>query len=260
MAALKIALIAAALAALAPPDARAGESLRALGAILATQAVDGDTLVLADGRRARLAGIIAPKIGDRGHAAEIQALAANAKAELQRLAIAAPVDAFADALAEDRYGRAVLHLRSADGAWIQDELLRRGLARVLTQPGVTGRAATMLAAEASARGAGRGVWGVSAYAVRSDRDAGRHADSFQIVEGRVWRAAATRDTLYLNFGRDWRRDFTIGIDRPLVARFRRAGLDPESLAGKRIRARGWILWRNGPYLGASHPEQIEVLE
>ncbi len=257
---LKIALTAAALAALPLPNARAEESLRPLGAIAVAQTVDGDTLALADGRTLRLAGIIAPKGGDPGRAPEIQAIAAAAKTELARLVIGAKLDAFADALAEDRHGRTVAHLRSADGTWIQDEILRRGLARVLTQPGVTARARTLLGAEASARAAGRGLWSLPDYAVRRDRDAARHADSFQFVAGRVWRTAATRDRLYLNFGRDWRRDFTIGIDRPALAAFRRAGLDPELLSGKRVRVRGWVIWRNGPYLGATHPEQIEVLE
>jgi hypothetical protein len=96
--------------------------------------------------------------------------------------------------------------------------------------------------------------------VRGDEEAGRHTDSFQIVEGRVLKAAQARGILYLNFGRDIRRDFTIGLDRAALRAFRRAGRDPRALAGKRVRVRGWVLWRGGPYIGATHPEQVEVLD
>jgi micrococcal nuclease len=38
-----------------------------------------------------------------------------------------------------------------------------------------------------------------------------------------------------------------------------AGLDPHSLAGKQVRVRGWVEWRNGPMIRADHREQIELL-
>lgn len=52
----------------------------------------------------------------------------------------------------------------------------------------------------------------------------------------------------------------MGLDRAALRAFRRGGLDPAALAGKRVRIRGWLLWRNGPYIGATHPEQVEVIE
>ena len=74
------------------------------------------------------------------------------------------------------------------------------------------------------------------------------------------KAAPARAIYYLNFGRDYRRDFTIGLDRAALRAFRRAGRDPKALEGKRVRVRGWVQWRGGPYVGATHPEQIEVLD
>jgi hypothetical protein len=65
--------------------------------------------------------------------------------------------------------------------------------------------------------------------------------------------------VYLNFASDWRSDFTISIERKDVAAFVSAGLDPMALAGKRVRVRGWLAWRNGPMIEATHPEQIELL-
>ena len=42
--------------------------------------------------------------------------------------------------------------------------------------------------------------------------------------------------------------------------FRRAGVDPTSLEGRRVRVRGWLQSLNGPMIEVTHPEQIEVLE
>ena len=59
---------------------------------------------------------------------------------------------------------------------------------------------------------------------------------------------------------DWRTDFTVEIEGRDRKRFIEAGLDPASLQGRRIRVRGWVDWRNGPMIQATHPEQIEILD
>ena len=51
--------------------------------------------------------------------------------------------------------------------------------------------------------------------------------------------------LYLNFAGDWHSDFTISIARKDAAAFAADGLDPPALAGKHVRVRGWLAWRNG---------------
>ncbi|MBT7757930.1 MAG: thermonuclease family protein, partial [Rhodospirillaceae bacterium] len=83
---------------------------------------------------------------------------------------------------------------------------------------------------------------------------------FQLIEGIVLKTALVRGRVYLNFGQDWRQDFTITVaprDRRL---FDRAGFDHQGLAGHRVRVRGWLKHYNGPSIEASHPEQIEILD
>ena len=41
--------------------------------------------------------------------------------------------------------------------------------------------------------------------------------------------------------------------------FTAATLDPRTLTGKTVRVRGWISLLNGPEIGLTHPEQIEIL-
>ena len=65
--------------------------------------------------------------------------------------------------------------------------------------------------------------------------------------------------VYLNFARDWKSDFTVSVARKDVSAFTAEGIDLKALAGKRVRVRGWVIWRNGPMIEATHPEQIELL-
>lgn len=261
---IKNALTTALMLAAVPIASAAGE-LRRGAEVTAERALDGDTLALAGGRMLRLAGVLAPKSAERGRerdrgAREIADAAAAARHALERLARGKSLTLWHGGLAEDRHGRVFAHARTAEGVWLADELLRLGHARVFTQAEDADRAAAMLKLEAEARAARRGLWALAAFAVRTDEEAGRFSDSFQIVEGRVLKAAAAREFFYLNFGRDFRRDFTIGLDRAALRAFRRARLDPAALEAKRIRIRGWVVWRGGPYIGATHPEQIEILD
>jgi hypothetical protein len=66
---------------------------------------------------------------------------------------------------------------------------------------------------------------------------------------------------YINFGADWRKDFTVSIRRRDLRDFRKAwGERLKKLEGKAVRVRGWLRLRNGPMIEATHAEQIEVLQ
>jgi micrococcal nuclease len=56
-----------------------------------------------------------------------------------------------------------------------------------------------------------------------------------------------------------RSDFTISVERKDASAFTTAGIDLKGLTGKGVQVRGWVEWRNGPMIEASHPEQIEIL-
>ena len=85
-------------------------------------------------------------------------------------------------------------------------------------------------------------------------------DSSQIVEGIILSAADVRGRIYLNFGVDYKTDFTITIAKKNVKSFAQVGVDLLSLEGARVRVRGWIELINGPSIWANHPAQIEILD
>ncbi len=165
----------------------------------------------------------------------------------------------------DRYGRWLAHLHITTGRnagmWVQGEMLRQGFARVYSFSDNRAKVKEMLALEHEARLAQRGIWALDYYAIRNADPGilGRELGSFQLVEGRVVDAAKVKGTIYLNFGADWRTDFTVSLRHKAVRMFRRAGIDPLTLKGQSIRARGWLSKRNGPMIKVSHPEQIEIL-
>jgi micrococcal nuclease len=147
--------------------------------------------------------------------------------------------------------------------WLQEALVGQGLARVYSFADNRACADRLLASEKEARARRLGLWRSSAYRIQdaTDRERlGRLIHSYQLVEGTVVAVGEGRGRLYLNFAEDWRRDFTVSVARKHLRAFAEAGIDLKALAGKRIRARGWLAWWNGPMIEATHPEQIEVLD
>ena len=248
------------LAGIAPPaaagafDALAPET----GAVVA-EVIDGDTVVLADGRQVRLVGIQAPKLPLGRPDFAPWPLADKAKAALAEIALGRSVELGFGGRRMDRHGRWLAHLLAPGGLWVQGELLTRGLARVYSFADNRALAAEMLALEDAARDAGRGIWADPFYRVRAPEEADAETDSFQLVEGRVLSAVVVRGRGYLNFGLDWRSDFTLAIDPQSRRLFEAEGRAIESYTGLRVRARGWLKSFNGPMIEITHPEQIEVL-
>ena len=222
--------------------------------------VDGDTLVLAGGRQVRLVGIQAPKLPLGRPGFKAWPLAAEAKAALAELTLGREVTLAYGGRRIDRHGRALAHLIEGSGTWVQGELLARGMARVYSFADNRALVPEMLARERAARAARRGIWRWRFYAVRGAEEAAQHLGGFELVEGRVIEVAVVRKRVYLNFGVDWRSDFTITIAPRTRRLFEAEGIDPSAYEGRMVRVRGWVKSYNGPLIEATHPEQIEVLE
>ena len=244
---------------LCPGTAPAGALVKS-GQGRVVEVVDGDTLFLDDGVQVRLVGIQAPKLPLGRRNFKAWPLADEAKRVLQELTLGRQVSLSYGGRRLDRYGRALAHLHRDDGLWVQEKLLRLGLARVYSFRDNRAMVPEMLAAERAARDSQIGIWGHGWYRIRQEKDLYDGLEGFQLIEGRVLNSAVVRGRVYLNFGEDWRRDFTITVaprDRKL---FDEAGFDYRGLAGRRVRVRGWLKHYNGPSIEVSHPEQIEILE
>ena len=254
--------IAAALLESGGPAAARERAVRATEAAtegIVRAVVDGDTVLLRSGVEVRLVGIQAPKLplGRRGF--RTWPLAAESKAMLETLTLGKHLALSYGGRKIDRNGRLLAQLTDDAGTWIQGAMLSRGMARVYTFADNRGRAAEMLALEREARKAKRGIWANAFYRVRAVDETPELIDTFQLVEGRVLNVSAVRGRVYLNFGQDWRTDFTVTIAPGAVRRFDGGAAALQALRGRRIRVRGWLQRYNGPMIEATHPEQIEPL-
>jgi endonuclease YncB( thermonuclease family) len=254
----RYALVLAALWLAAQPAVAA--ELTAGGTARIVEVVDGDTVVLETGEQVRMVGIQAPKLplGRPGFAT--WPLAGEAKGALEALAMDRTVTLGYGGRRMDRHGRLLAHLHRADGLWLQGEMLRLGLARVYSFRDNRALVPEMLALEATARGARRGIWAHRFYAVRRAEPGAVRDGGFELVVGRVLDVAERRQRSYLNFGADWKTDFTVSIEKRHRRLFEREGWDLAALKGRLVRVRGWVKRFNGPLIEVTHPEQIELLE
>ena len=207
-------------------------------------------LLLDDGRTVRLAGIQAEESG-------YASVPAGTTLVLKQISTAPELD---------RYGHLVAHVFvGGDGppSWLQADLVGRGLARVSARVGDAACARALLAREQSARAAKLGLWGEAYYVMGKAEDPAEVLKSrgrFALVEGKVVSVRESGGTIYVNFGQRWSVDFTVTIAKRNERVFAAAGLTPKTLEGRRLRIRGWIEERGGPWVEAVRPEQIEVLE
>jgi endonuclease YncB( thermonuclease family) len=217
------------------------------------EVIDASSLRLADGDMLRLLAIDTPE-------SEPELSRAGRKTLVEAIA-RQPIALRYDAVRRDRYGRRLAHAFTADGLWLQAELVKKGLARVHGDSRNRCGLRKLMAFEAGARDRKSGLWRLPAFAVRAATDGGLHrlAGRFQIVEGKVVESAVVRGFGYLNFGPDHATDFTLVLDKPALAAAAAAGLDIAGLAGAQIRCRGWLEVFDGPRIQVTYPEQIEAL-
>ncbi|MGI9480428.1 MAG: thermonuclease family protein [Hyphomicrobiaceae bacterium] len=234
---------------------------------------DARTLKLDNGEQLRLAAILAPTAYDSPAAPAIWPPETAARQALLARVLGRNIAVALERRGRDRYGRTIgqVLLEGTDGnadeqidhRWLQAMTIHAGHARVTLPPQIDAACAQLLlAVEAQAEAGRRGLWRLAAYKPRRAEDTVqliRYRSTYQIVEGVVARVSVRRSAIYLNFGRDWKRDFTAKLSRTML---RRAGIDHATVQrlGKRpVRIRGWIEKRNGPLTTIWRTEQIELL-
>lgn len=167
---------------------------------------------------------------------------------------------------EDRYGRLQAFMVMS-GNLLQERLVASGWARVYPIKGFHMCLAALMQAEALARAADLGIWSDPAYRLLDAADTKTLLaldGTYQIVSGRVYEVTRKRGRLYLNFGSDWRTDFTVTVAPSDVRLFDSptfGGGDASSagIVGKQVRVRGFLSRYNGPNMEIANPDQIEIL-
>ncbi len=218
---------------------------------------DGQTIALGD-REFCLTDIVAPSSrpdrGARAFAASFAQIALKALAHYGEAApdMAAPTD---------RWGRLTgpLNWKTADGrnTTLQELLLSQGAARVAPQSAYHEFIDRCFRAEDAAREAALGLWRDKAYRIR-DAAAGEWTSGFQIYRGFIRSASDRGGRIFLNFGDDFRTDFTATAPKGALRRWR-SKPDIALLVGRSAEIRGLVQSINGPSIELAHEKQLRLL-
>ena len=217
---------------------------------------DARTVVLADGRQVRPAGLESFALLQVAGADADEALAAGLRTLLGGSSVAVvPVSAKAD-----RHGRIPALLFLPDGPLVQEILASGGLAIAWTGEADLPCFNRILAAEDIGRRSHAGRWGGDLAQLPEATPAALHpfVGGFAVFEGKVATVGARPARTYLNFGGRWAEDVTVTVSaRDREAFGGEAAL--KALAGRRVRVRGFVEDHGGPAVAVRSPAQLEVL-
>ncbi len=225
-----------------------------------SQVMNGKSFRLESGDVVRLASLQVPNVEEEdGKKRPGEPMGEEAKAVLSKLILGQSVRLVTGKNPRDRKNRIVAQAYLADGRWVQQEMLRLGMAMVyaIFDDAKKKDITAMMQAETSAREARKGIWANPYFAVVEATKADCCIDQFKLVRGRVMQVDARRGNIYINFGKDYKTDFTAFIPKRYARSF--ANSDLEQAQGKTVEVRGWIFEQGGPMIELVRPEQLQII-
>lgn len=223
---------------------------------------DGDTFVLSGGERVRLLDINTPERARDMTPAE--AYSAEARAKLTSLVQGKAVTLKYGPRTRDAYERLLAHVYLNDGTWVNGEMVKSGMAHVYSFADNRLLAEKLMSLEVEARAKGLGIWQEQRWGVREAATCCAAADvgRFMLVRGTPIQVLHVDDRTYMNFGKDWKTDFTVYVMDKDMKWFKKAGVKDlrGAYMGKPLLVRGFTQPVNGVMVRATHPEQLEVMK
>lgn len=161
----------------------------------------------------------------------------------------------------NRHGNlAAIITKNGDKKSLQEHLIENGLAVAYFMDSSL-NTKVFFAAENKARNTKLGIWGSGGLSVQDSKilqaDYQNKLGEFTIVEGRVTSFYQSKRDTYINFGDDWKTDFTVKIENKILKKF--PDFSVEKLQGKSLIVRGWLENYNGPFIKILNPANIEIM-
>lgn len=217
------------------------------------EVIDGDSVLLSDGRQVRFIGVNTPERARKEQRAE--PLADSARAALIEYLAAANnrIALEFDSELKDRYGRLLAHPFLQTGVNLTAQLLRDGWGLAIAVPPNLALQECYRQAEREARTDLRGVWAVAYFGVREAGALDPSTTGFMRVKGRLEHIGFSRDALWLQIGR-----LGVRIDKGHLPYFRRWNF--HALQGLELEVRGWVSARDKRLrMNLKHPNDLELL-
>ncbi|NVJ98355.1 MAG: thermonuclease family protein [Alphaproteobacteria bacterium] len=231
--------------------------LKSCGETTAVGAIGGARFATPEGTIVKLALVKAPELWKKGDPYKSWPYAEEAKAALIAATKGQTLHLFCEGKEFNSQGEQVAHVIMPDGSWLQHAMVAKGHVFVFPRPTRRRGLDMLYAAEDEARAVRAGLWALrNLQPVPADSDV--QTGWFNIVQGTVLSAQRVGSTIYLNFGADWRRDFTVEIPSTAETHFRKQDIDPLAFEGQFVEVRGWIDYKAGPRLLVQGPGQIRL--
>ncbi len=223
------ALPSAAQAALCPTD-RIEEQVQ-VGKV-----VDGDTLLLSDGRKLRVIGINTPELAHEERPAEPLAVTATQFVQDQ-IDKQPQINLRFDEQRHDKYGRMLAHVFLADGNSLSALLARHGYGQAVNIAPNNWNSACYFAQDNDARQHRRGVWKLPRYLPVEARRLTWSTRGFYLVKGKVIRVGKSRQAFWLQLDSTGHPAVAIRVPHKYTRNF---NFSVTALLGKNVEARGWL--------------------
>ncbi len=209
---------------------------------------DGDTVMMADGRRVRYLGIDTPETGEPyfDEATNFNKQLVQMQPVILEVCKKKP---------QDQYGRTLARV-IVNGEAAEETLLVMGLGEVFHDPECIADCRKnwnlLLTAFRNKRGMFANADTQPVPAVVADR----LLDHYGIVEGVVDNVKESTNAYHLNFGSDWTTDFSATILRRDVDQFLRDKMAPHQLVGLKLQVFGKVTANYGPRIFLNCPTQV----
>jgi micrococcal nuclease len=226
-----------------------------------SKVIDGDTIQLSNGKSVRYIGIDTPELRRKSGGIwiyEPEEYALEAKEANRKLVEGRKVTLEFDLVKTDKYGRWLAYV-FINGKMINEELLGSGYAMLYTYPPNLKYTDRLVAAQKKAREEKKGFW--KSYQIITPDQAAGHIGEFYTVKGLVKSTFSSPKATFLNFGQNWREDFTAVIFKSNLNFFKKKGINPAVYyKDKQVEITGRIKFYNGPEIVINHPSQIRIAE
>jgi endonuclease YncB( thermonuclease family) len=225
------------------------------------EVIDGDTVKLANGKMLRYIGIDTPEIRIKKGSRFIyspQPFAKEAEELNRDLVENKFVKIEFDIEKTDKYNR-LLGYCFINDTFVNAKLIEEGFASIYTKPPNVKYTDFLINLQRKARKNKKGLWG--AYEVIDHTQAHLYINQIRSVKGRVLTTYKSKSCIFLNFGQDYKTDFTIVIFNDSFKYFYDAGINPLTFyKGKTVEVRGKIKDYNGPEIIVSSPGEIDIIK
>lgn len=229
--------------------------------IKVVEVIDGDTVRLSNGKVLRYIGLDTPETRIKRGGKFVygpQPFSLQATNYNRSLVEGKKVKIEFDLVKKDRYGR-LLGYCFVEGVFVNAKLIEQGYAVIYTFPPNVKYSDLFYQLQVQARESQKGLW--AGYEVIDHTQANQYLNQVATVSGLVAKAYKSKKCIFLNFGNNWKTDFTVVIFPSSYDYFHQKGIDPLTFyTGKLVQVSGRVREYNGPEIIVNTPYEIEILE